>query len=198
MEDNRDDLAALIASRICHDLISPIGAILNGLELLDLSSAKPRAELGLIADSAAHASARIRFFRIAYGAPGDQLLAPAEITAVLDQASVTGRVQTVWHPQQPHPRSQVRLAFLALQCCETAMPHGGQAEVTEQDGSWTVSGRSETMNLEPALWSGLRGGGPGADVPPGQIQFALLPAVAAGLGRSVAADSDGAGITIRF
>ena len=64
-----DNIAALIRSRICHDLISPIGAIGNGVELLTMSaSAGGSPELDLIADSVHNANARIRFFRIAYGA----------------------------------------------------------------------------------------------------------------------------------
>ncbi|MEO0403208.1 MAG: histidine phosphotransferase, partial [Pseudomonadota bacterium] len=62
------NLAALIGSRICHDLISPIGAINNGLELLGMSDQRDGPEIDLISESVENASARIRFFRIAYGA----------------------------------------------------------------------------------------------------------------------------------
>ena len=63
------EIAALIASRICHDLISPIGAIGNGMELMALSSGQEQSspELDLISQSVENANARIRFFRIAYG-----------------------------------------------------------------------------------------------------------------------------------
>ena len=67
------DLAALISSRICHDLISPIGAINNGLELLGMSGQSlDTPEMSLINESVQNASARIRFFRIAYGAASEQ------------------------------------------------------------------------------------------------------------------------------
>ena len=59
------NLAALIGSRICHDLISPIGAINNGLELLGMTGSSEGPELQLITDSVGSATARIRFFRIA-------------------------------------------------------------------------------------------------------------------------------------
>ena len=61
------NLAALIGSRICHDLISPIGAINNGLELLDMNGGVQGAEMELISGSVGNAGARIRFFRIAFG-----------------------------------------------------------------------------------------------------------------------------------
>jgi histidine phosphotransferase ChpT len=72
MAQNDLDLAALVSSRICHDLLSLIGAINNGLELLNMSGASPIGpEMQLICDSVKSASARIRFFRIAFGAASD-------------------------------------------------------------------------------------------------------------------------------
>ena len=60
-------LAQLVGSRICHDLISPVGAIGNGLELLAMAGGRTMpggsAELELISDSVVQANARIRFFR---------------------------------------------------------------------------------------------------------------------------------------
>src|SRR6201991_145682 len=66
------DLAALLCSRICHDLISPTGAIVNGLEVLeDGGDAETKTfALDLIKKSARTASARLQFCRIAFGAAG--------------------------------------------------------------------------------------------------------------------------------
>jgi hypothetical protein len=61
------DLAALLCSRVCHDVISPVGAINNGLELLDEGGADEDA-MHLIRTSARNASARLQFARIAFGA----------------------------------------------------------------------------------------------------------------------------------
>ena len=63
------DLAALLCSRVCHDIISPVGAINNGLELLDEGGADADA-MNLIRASARNASARLQFARIAFGAAG--------------------------------------------------------------------------------------------------------------------------------
>ena len=63
------DLAALLCSRVCHDIISPVGAINNGLELLDEGGADEDA-MNLIRASARNASARLQFARIAFGAAG--------------------------------------------------------------------------------------------------------------------------------
>jgi len=62
------DLSHLIASRICHDLINPIGAIHNGLELMTLAqSTATGLEFGLVQASATDARARVEFFRLAFG-----------------------------------------------------------------------------------------------------------------------------------
>ncbi|MGL4404805.1 MAG: histidine phosphotransferase, partial [Notoacmeibacter sp.] len=63
------ELAALLCSRICHDVISPVGALNNGLELLDEPGAEADA-MALIRVSARNASARLQFLRIAFGAAG--------------------------------------------------------------------------------------------------------------------------------
>src|ERR1700709_2217058 len=66
------DLAALLCSRVCHDVISPVGAIVNGLEVLDDENDPSMREvaLELIKKSAFSASARLQFCRLAFGAAG--------------------------------------------------------------------------------------------------------------------------------
>src|SRR6516165_7666999 len=66
------DFAALLVSRVCHDLVSPVGAVVNGLEILeDERDAAMRADaLKLVASSAELAAARLQFARIAFGAAG--------------------------------------------------------------------------------------------------------------------------------
>ncbi len=68
------DLAALLSSRVCHDVISPVGAIVNGLEVLEEEKdAEMRGHaLALIKTSAAKASARLQFCRLAFGAAGSK------------------------------------------------------------------------------------------------------------------------------
>ena len=198
MGDTSVKLASLIGSRICHDLISPIGAITNGLELLDLAGTAQGPELDLISDSVVSAGARIRFFRIAYGAAGDQMLGRAEVVSVLDDMARGGRLTMQWNPADAQPRALVRLAFLALQCCETAMPYGGAVRIAQESGSWTVKGSAEKLNVEEPLWARLETPGSGDDVTPAQVQFALLPALAQDLGRLVRYGADATGVTVTF
>src|ERR1700722_12624955 len=66
------DLAAMLCSRVCHDVISPVGAIVNGLEVLEDDSDPSMRDvaLELIKKSASSASARLQFCRLAFGAAG--------------------------------------------------------------------------------------------------------------------------------
>ena len=204
MSDRLPDFAALIGSRICHDLISPLGAIGNGVELLSMSGAGGGPELALIADSVANANARIRFFRIAYGGPGQQSMGRAEVVSILHDLGQASRFRMDWAVPDAQPRAQVRLAFLALQCLETAMPFGGDASVGMDAQGWVVSGRSDKLNVDAALWSRLSGHEPepdsGADsgISPALVQFALLPELAAELGRDVTWAATASAITLRF
>lgn len=193
------NLATLIGSRICHDLISPIGAINNGLELLAMADNPPAGpEMELISASVGNASARIRFFRIAFGAAGHQMVGRAEIISILRDLYEGSRLTLDWLPEEPQPRAAVRLAFLAIMCLETAMPYGGRAEVSEADGKWTLKGTADKLNVDPALWGLLAEQLADTSLQPAHVQFALLPTVAGDDGRRIRSTSDDTTITIQF
>lgn len=190
------DLAALIGSRICHDLISPIGAIANGLELLTMSGGPTGPEMDLISDSADNAGARIGFFRIAYGAAGQQMLARSEVCAILAAVTAGGRLLVDWQPTDPQPRQDVRLAFLAFQCCESALPMGGTVSIST-DGGWAVTARADTLNTPPELWDVLANRAV-PEVTAASVQFALLPELARQQGRHLRVETGPTEVSIRF
>ena len=103
-----------------------------------------------------------------------------------------------WAPLDPQPRAEVRLAFLALQCLETAMPYGGTVRILAKDGIWTAIGQADKLNLDDNLWSNMGAPGTTPTITPALVQFALLPAVADDLGRAPKMVSDGSQLTIRF
>ncbi|MEM6941836.1 MAG: histidine phosphotransferase family protein [Pseudomonadota bacterium] len=190
MADTHTALAALIGSRICHDLISPIGAINNGLELLSMSGDASGPEIGLIGESVGNAAARIRFFRIAFGAAGDQMVGTAEVQSILRDLYETGRLQVTWGIGEPVQRADVRMAFLALMCAEAAFPYGGKLNLTHVENTWHLFGKADRINLDPELWRMLSTGSTGENVPPSQVQFALLPLFAGERGRTIKVKSD--------
>ncbi|WP_254435843.1 histidine phosphotransferase family protein [Ruegeria arenilitoris] len=198
MSDTTVNLAELIGSRICHDLISPIGAITNGLELLEMVGGTQGPEMELISGSVGSAGARIRFFRVAFGSASDQPLGRAEVSELLKDVERAGRVRVNWHLIEAVPRNQVKLAFLALMCCESAMPFGGEVTISSASDTWSVTGSADKLNLDSDLWKNLPLGRFANKVTPAQVQFALLPEAAASMGRRVVAETTSTRIVIRF
>ena len=193
------NLTALVASRICHDLISPIGAIGNGVELLTLSGHRSE-EVDLIAGSVTSANGRIRLFRLVFGAPGSgQCIAVSEMTSILRDVNAAGRIAYRWEIDRPAPREQVQAAMLAAICIDAALVAGGEISVEERGGDWRVTGLGRTVKRDPALWALLDGSSRDASsVTAATVQFMLLPQALEALGRSPSVwDADGA-VTISF
>ena len=193
------DLAALVGSRICHDLISPIGAIGNGIELLTLVDGDGGSEIELISESVESASARIRFFRVAYGAAGpDQRISRSDVLKILSASARGGRLTYFWQIEGDQARQDVRLAFLIIQCFETAMPMGGDVHVVRDGDTWVLSAVSERLLVDKALWGSLTDPTATVKHTAAQVQFALLPRVLADAGKSLKVDADSDRITFRF
>ncbi|MEP2532491.1 histidine phosphotransferase family protein [Shimia sp.] len=189
MTDNTD-IAALVGSRICHDLISPVGAIGNGLELIGLSEGSVGPELDLISESVGNANARIRFFRIAFGMSGaDQQIGLSEIFSVLDGLASGSRIQIDWSAQGAVQRDHLRMAFLAVMCLETAMPYGGILSVNrEDDDRWVFHAEGSRLKIDPALWRPLAETKRPNGITPAFVQFGLLPVITQDMGRRISID----------
>lgn len=128
------DLAALMCSRVCHDLINPVGAIVNGLEVFDSSNKEDDKQfaLDLIRKSALSTSARLQFCRIAYGAAGS---AGAQIDLGEAQKMARGHLEDektklTWN--LPHillAKNRVKLLLNLLVIAQQAIPRGGELVV---------------------------------------------------------------------
>ncbi|MGR3501271.1 histidine phosphotransferase family protein [Pseudaestuariivita sp.] len=178
-------LSALLASRICHDLISPIGAINNGLELMTMTASGPASpEMVLIQDSCRSASARIRFFRIAFGlATMNQRMGAGELRSILADFTEGARLRVTWGPDGDAAREGAQLAFLGILCCETSMPFGGTIRVDESGGRWKLSCEATSLRHDPALWAALDGTAEVAT--PAHVHFAVLRSFAEAAGRAI-------------
>lgn len=199
MMHTRPDLAALIGSRICHDLISPIGAINNGLELLEMAGSTSGPEIGLISDSVNNASARIRFFRLAFGAASSLEISVQEVKTVLRDMTQGTRLSVLWDNDAPAPRSDVRLALLAEQCLESAMPFGGQIAIAYDDtGKWHVTGIADRLKIDTDLWSILADGNVPNDLAATHVHYALLAVHSREAQKTVQTTLTDARIDIRF
>jgi histidine phosphotransferase ChpT len=185
MRQHIDNLAALIGSRICHDLISPIGAVANGLELMALSAAIDGPELDLVNESAANANARIRLFRLAFGqaTPG-QTTRGDEVGSILRDVYGKSRLAIEWLPPPSFVRPEAQALVLAILCCEQALPQGGTITLTQGQKRWTVRATGPQIKADRALWANLGRPYPDCDVAPAQVQFALLPHLMAERGKT--------------
>lgn len=180
-----ENIAALIGSRICHDLISPIGAVSNGLELLTLSGAAEGPEMNLVSDSAASANARIRLFRLAFGMASEgQTTRADEIVSIWQGVHADRRIELVWTGPAGLERRTARLVMLACLCAETALPLGGRLLMTQEPDAWQITATGPRIQVEDALWSILTGAPDPAGLRPAHVQFLLLPHHLAGSGQT--------------
>jgi histidine phosphotransferase ChpT len=125
------ELAALLCSRICHDVISPVGALNNGLELLDEPGAEADA-LNLIKVSARNASARLQFARIAFGAAGSagSQIDTGDAEQVATAFMANEKSNLVWKGQRAYlPKAVVKLILNMILIANGSVPRGGVLDV---------------------------------------------------------------------
>lgn len=191
-------LVALAGSRIAHDLANPVGAIANGVELLGLTGLDGSPELALIAQSVENASARIKLFRIAFGAAGDgQSLYAGEVAGPAAALLQARRIALDWPAPGRIGRREAKRVGLGLLCLETALPRGGRISVSDGADGWTLAAEGEPLTAEPALWNILAGRAPAPEtLTPAQVQFALLAIEAASQGRPVGVCRDPERLTL--
>lgn len=159
------ELASLIAAKLCHDFISPSGAIVSGLDLLNDPTAQDMRgdALSLITDSARKMVALVQFCRVAFGtATGGDRLTGAELQAVVDAMVEGGRATLDWRLDaadynRPAARALVNLAHLTV----GALPSGGVATVSsrKEAGMLVIEGVAEgaRARLKPEASAGLAG-----------------------------------------
>jgi len=128
------DLAALLASRVCHDVIGPVGAIVNGLEVLDEDSDEDMREIAmeLVKKSAMSASIKLKFSRLAFGASGSagMEIDLSEAGEVSTDFATSPRVSLEWNcPHQTRPKDHVKLLMNMVLIGISTIPRGGVVKV---------------------------------------------------------------------
>jgi len=166
------DLAALLCSRVCHDVISPVGAIANGLELYDdpeMDEETRQTALDMVRSSARTASAKLKFCRIAFGAAGS-----AGASIDMGEAGETAKafvgsekVQLDWQaPRENRPKQQVKMVLNMLLMAMAGVPRGGVVTVTVEGDVFTARARGDRAKVPEAI----------AQVVDGTADLALLDA----------------------
>lgn len=187
------ELASLLCSRVCHDIISPVGAINNGLELLDESGVDEDA-MALIRTSAVNASSRLQFARIAFGAAGS---AGVEIDTGDAQAVAIAFMEGekpdfTWTGERAFmPKNQVKLLLNLILIANGSIPRGGTLSCTfstDGDGPvFTLKAAGKMMRVPQKFADFLEGrfGDEPIDAHSVQFYYTLVLAEEAGMNVSV-------------
>ena len=170
------DLASLLCSRLCHDLMSPVGALNNGIELLaDETDPEMREKcLELLADSARASANKLKFFRLAFGAGGgfadaiDTHEAEAALKGVFGPER---RIELGWMVEGDKlPKGAVKLLLNLALLAGDALVRGGRldvgAETKDGEIELVIRGEGPRILLDPALRETLARGMSGGTVEP--------------------------------
>jgi histidine phosphotransferase ChpT len=192
------DLAALLCSRVCHDIISPVGAINNGLELLDEGGADEDA-MQLIRVSARNASARLQFARIAFGAAGSagMQIDTGDAQAVATAFLKNEKPELEWIGGRALlPKNKVKLLLNLVLIAAAAIPRGGKITVKlddlESSPRFTLASRGPMLRVPPKFLEMHSGAKPEEAIDAHSVQpyYTLLLAREAGMPISIHASPE--------
>jgi len=165
------DFASLLCSRLCHDLMSPIGALNNGIELLaDETDPEMREKcLELLADSARASTNKLKFFRLAFGAAGgfgEEVDTHEAEIALEGLFGPERRIEVVWAVRDEKlPKDAVKLLLNLAMLAGDALVRGGRldvgAELQGNEVELAVRAGGPRILLDPALRETLENGASG-------------------------------------
>jgi histidine phosphotransferase ChpT len=196
------DFASLLCSRLCHDLLSPVGALNNGLELLaDEHDPEMRAKcLELLNESATASANKLKFFRLAFGAAGgfgEEVDAGEAKLAIEGMFIASGRIQLGWLVSTPtlaKPAIKVMLNLALI--AGDSLVRGGQLDVgAETSAAGTeivVRAQGPRMVLDPELRKVLMGQVADDAITPRAAPAWLAYSIAKGCGGTVMVSEPGA------
>lgn len=180
----------LLISRLCHDLISPAGAIVNGIELVEefggeVTGGDMAGEaMALVARSARQLSARLSLFRVAFGIAGERdTFSAEECRGLLDAYLQEGKVRLAWALDRlPSGPGSARLVLLFAMIATESLPRGGILHIDGGGGTAAFRIRAEGTDarLEGGMEAALAAAGAGSSVPDG-LDARVAPAYLAGL-----------------
>ena len=194
------DLAALLCSRVCHDLISPVGAIVNGLEVLeeDKDEETRTFALDLIKKSAGQASAKLQFCRLAFGAAGS---AGAQIELGDAEKAARGLMEDgkttiAWNlPRELVAKNKAKLLLNMLLVGSGAIPRGGVLTVDPAGAGYRVKASGLNARLTPAT-AELLSGSPSHAVDAHAIQPLYTGILARDCGLTLSAAVEGEAVVV--
>jgi len=198
------DLAALLCSRVCHDVISPVGAVANGLEVLEDEEDETMREVAmdLVRRSARQASAKLQFCRLAFGASGAQGadIDLGEAGSIALMFVGEEKVKLDWQaPRENRPKLEVKLLMNMMLVAISTIPRGGLVEVSADGDSLTARAHGDNARIDEKLVQVLDGSLPPDEMDARLVQPYYMKRLAseAGFDLIVELTDDGAMITAR-
>jgi histidine phosphotransferase ChpT len=195
------DLAALLCSRVCHDVISPVGAITNGLELLEVEDDEGMREMamGLVKKSARQASAKLQFCRIAFGAAGSagSIIDMGEAGDVAKAFVGDEKVKLDWQaPRENRPKQQVKLLLNMMLIGMASVPRGGVVTVSADGSGFLVRAVGEGARINDKVEQVLSGTANIDEIDARLVQPYYTKRLAAAAGLALALSMDGGDVVV--
>ena len=165
----------LLSSRICHDIISPVGAINNGVEFMEEMGADAGEEaIELISYSATQAAAKLQAFRMAYGAGGnDPNIKPEDVQKAFSSLiSGEGKISQSWDPfgplgPKPLPDGFCKILLCGMMLAMEALPKGGMVSVKAGENKDTlITAEGEGAKFRESTKEALANDIPEEDIDP--------------------------------
>jgi len=192
---NAVDLASLLCSRLCHDLMSPVGALNNGIELLADETDPDMRErcLELLEDSARASANKLKFFRLAFGAAGgfgEEIDSHEAEVALEGVFGPERRIEVGWVVSEPKlPKGAAKLLLNLALLAGDALVRGGRldvgAEIRDGEIELVIRADGPRILLDPVLRETLATGGSGGTVEPRAAGAWLAHSLAAEAGGSI-------------
>jgi histidine phosphotransferase ChpT len=153
----------LLCSRLCHDLLSPVGALNNGIELLaDETDPDMRARcMELLAESARASANKLKFFRLAFGSAGGfgELIDTREARGAIEGLyGPEGKVQLGWMVSEASlPKSSIKVLLNLALIAGDALVRGGRLDIGAEGREIVIRAEGARLVLDPELRNALLG-----------------------------------------
>ncbi len=206
------DLVGLVCSRLCHDLISPVGALHNGLEVLaeDDDPDMHESAIELMSSSAVLAINRLKYYRLAFGGSGGSEfgIGLVDARAAVEVFFEGGRVSVNWsdkyaRPDLELPKSWVKLLLNMVLVVGEAMPRGGELTIevaasANQNHKLVVSAAGEKATLGDNIDQALRSAPIDLEIMPKLAPAVLVGLLAKEIGGNIGIVSELGSVTVEF
>jgi len=202
MVNRSAEFASLLCSRLCHDLLSPVGALNNGIELLaDETDPEMRAScMELLANSATAAANKLKFFRLAFGAAGgfaEMVDAREALAAIEGLHGTDGKVKIGWMVEAPSlPKVAIKILLNLALIAGDALVRGGQLDIAAEGGEVVLRAEGPRIILDPDIRNALLGEVDPDLLMPRAAAAWLVHLLVAELGGEVQVSSPGDGVLI--